>query len=138
MDIERRKQILKHCGHEFHWQAVSGKTIQYQLKEIKAIYLQFYYRFRKLKIKENFTVKAGQVYLSLKILLNNVDHLKNESFSRSHTSVTFESAFLHAWWLVNISMRTSLYLVRLKIFEWIKQLWDIYIIFRETELVEIS
>ena len=34
-------------------------------------------------------------------------------------------------------MRTFLYLVRLKIFEWIKFFEDIYIIFRETELVEI-
>ena len=32
----------------------------------------------------------------------------------------------------------NLSLVRLKIFEWIKFLEDIYINFRETELVEIS
>ena len=34
--------------------------------------------------------------------------------------------------------RTSLYLVSLKIFEWVEFIQDIYIKFRETELIEIS
>ena len=114
MDIERGKQILKHCGHEFHWQAVSGKTIQYQLKEIKAIYLQFYYRFRKLKIKEILQSRQVKCTCPPKILLNNIDYLKNESFSHSHNWCQIQN--------IGISMRTSLYLVRLKICEWIKLL----------------
>ena len=73
-----------------------------------------------------------------KILLMNNDYLKNESISRHHNYCQIQIGIPACVMSSEYFKRTSLYLVRLQIFEWIKFLRAIYIKFRETEMIEIS
>ena len=64
------------------------------------------------------TVKAGQA--TPQDSINELNIWKMNPLIVPVTVVKFKLAFLHAQWAVNIFTRTFLYLVRLKIFEWIK------------------
>ena len=67
-----------------------------------------------------FTVKAGQAYPPS--FYQWIDYLKNESVSRSRNWCQIQSVISACVMSSEYFTRTSLYLVRLKIFEWIKLL----------------
>ena len=88
------------------------------------------------EIHTSITVKTGQAYPPRFYYW--IDYLKNEFVSGSRNWCKFKSELLHAYWAVN-NLRELVCnwsdwksLIELKFFE------NIYIKFRETELVEIS
>ena len=83
------------------------------------------------------TAKAGQAYQE-KILLLNWLFEKMNPFVVPVTGVKFKSAFLYAEWAVNILRELLCSWSDWKSLNGLNVLDDIYIKFRETELVEIS
>ena len=69
-------------------------------------------------LEGSFTVKAGQAYPPR--FYQWINYLKNESVSRSRNWCQIQSGIPACVMSSEYFTRTSLYLVRLKIFEWIK------------------